>query len=99
MAAMRQVLPMGHLARDVVRNPADREVGVGISHHHGDIDVGVDLSGPECRTDPRVASTDGDQVALLLLGSGHQAGRRTLLWVPLDWGEAVCVEPSISFAP
>jgi hypothetical protein len=83
---MGQVLPMRHLARDVVRDAADREVGIGIGHHHRDIDVGVHFSCPQRRTDAGVASTDGDQSHYLSrFGAPKDGG--VLCWLPLDVGE------------
>ena len=38
---VRQVAPMGDLPRDVVRDAADGEVGVGVRHDDGHLGVGV----------------------------------------------------------
>ena len=59
---VRQVAPVGDLARDVVGNPADGEVGVGVGDDHGDLGVGVELTGSQRGADAGVASSDGDEV-------------------------------------
>lgn len=61
-ASVRKVAPVGHLAGDVVRDAADREVRVGVGDHDGDLGGRVELAGAQPRGDAGVASADGHQV-------------------------------------
>ena len=65
---MRQVAPVGDLTRDVIGDPADGEVRVGVGHHHGDFGAGVELAGPQRGADAGVASSDGNDVHWSPLG-------------------------------
>ena len=60
--AVGQAAPMGHLARDVVRDAADGEVRVGVGHDDGDLGRRIEFAGPQGGADTGVTSTDGDEV-------------------------------------
>ena len=60
--AVGEVAPVGDLAGDVVRDPADGEVGVGVGDDHRHLGCAVELAGPQRGADARVAAADGNQV-------------------------------------
>ena len=53
---------MGDLAGEVVRDAADREVRIGVGHHHRDLDGRVEFAGAQRGGDAGVAAADGDEV-------------------------------------
>jgi hypothetical protein len=61
-AAVRQIPGVGHLARDVVRDTADRVVGVAVGDQHRHLDAGIEFAGPQRRGDTGVAATDDHQM-------------------------------------
>jgi len=56
--AVSQVAPVGHVAREVVGQPTDGEVGIGVGHNHGDLDSRVELAGSQRSCDAAVAAPD-----------------------------------------
>ena len=46
LGAMSEIPPVRHLARHAVGDTADREVGKAVGDHHGDLDVGPQLTRP-----------------------------------------------------
>jgi hypothetical protein len=62
VGAVREALPGGDLAGDVVRDAADGEVRVGVGDNDGHIDSGVEFAGAQCGGDAGVASADGNNV-------------------------------------
>lgn len=56
-----KVAPVGHLAREVVGQPADGEVGEGVGDQHGDLCGGVELAGAQGGRDAGVAAADHQQ--------------------------------------
>jgi hypothetical protein len=67
--AVGQVVPVGHVAGQVVGQPTDGEVGKGIGHDHGGLDRRVELAGTEGGRDPGVAPADHHQPHRNLPGS------------------------------
>ena len=59
---MRQVAPVGDLARDVVRDAADREVRIGVGDDDRDLDPRIEFAQTQGRTDAGVTSADGDEM-------------------------------------
>lgn len=58
VGAVGERLPGLHLAGEVVRDAADREVRIRIGHDNGDVDGRVEFAGPEGGGDSSVASAD-----------------------------------------
>ena len=48
--------------RDVVGDPTDGEVRIGVGDNDGDFGVRIEFTNPKCRADARVASSDCDDV-------------------------------------
>jgi hypothetical protein len=59
--AMGQRPPVGHVAGQIVGQPADGEVRVGVGDQQGHLDRWVEFAGPEPGADPGVAAADHHQ--------------------------------------
>ena len=57
-ASVRQRAPVGDVAGEVVGQPADREVRVGVGQQHRHLHGGVELTRAEGGADPGVAAAD-----------------------------------------
>ncbi|EHC27308.1 hypothetical protein HMPREF1003_00597 [Propionibacterium sp. 5_U_42AFAA] len=60
--AVCQVVPVSDLAGDVVGDPADGEVRVGVGHHDGDLGRRVEFAGTQPRGDAGIAAADAHNV-------------------------------------
>ena len=60
--AVGEIAPVRDVAGDVVRDPADREVGERVGQHHGYLGRGIDLACTQRGADARIAAADHDQV-------------------------------------
>ena len=58
---VREVAPVRYLARDVVGDTADREVGVGVGDHDGHLRARVKLAGAQRSADAGIATADRHQ--------------------------------------
>jgi hypothetical protein len=56
--AMRKTMPIGDFSAQKEREPADAEIRILISENHCDVDIGVDLTRPQCGADASVAAAD-----------------------------------------
>ena len=72
--AVCEVVPVADIARDVVRDAADREVRIGVGEHHCDVCARVKLAGAKRCHDARVATPDRDQSHRRLPGGNGGAG-------------------------
>ena len=61
--AVSEVAPVRHVAGDVVGDPADREVRIGVSEHDLDVAFAVELANAEGGADAGVASSHDDDPA------------------------------------
>lgn len=59
---MGQVVPLGDLSRDVVRDSADGEVRVRVGNHHGDLASGCHLASAQRGAESRHTASDHDEV-------------------------------------
>ncbi len=74
-AAVGEILPVGHLARDVIRDAAYGKVRVGVGHDHGHVDAGVELPSAQRGRDAGVTAPDDDQVHVGSSASCRLSGR------------------------
>ncbi len=71
---MGETPPVEDVARDVVGDATDREVGVGVREHDVDLARGIEFADAQGGTDAGVASADNDDPAHRRLAP-HQATR------------------------
>ena len=61
--AVRELPPVGHLAREVVGDAADREVRVGVVENDVNLARRIEFSHAQCGADPRIAPADDDDAS------------------------------------
>ena len=58
----KEFMPVRYLPAQIKREPANAEIGESIRDDYRDSDPGINLPGPQGRTDTRVASTYNDRM-------------------------------------
>ena len=72
---MGKMAPVRDVSRDVVGDPADGEVRIGVGEHDVDSAVIVEFANAEGGADARVAAADDDDPTQICSGSGSGSAR------------------------